>query len=255
MSAYPSSPGIPMSLTRTSGRKSRERLQRLGDRAGRSDLAPGRPQDLRHQIARVPLVLDEQDPDAAERPLLALDGRARCLSRSHRASASTPRATSGQPHDEAGAEARARALRRDRAAVKLDQVAGDREPDPEPALRARRRAVGLAEAVEDVGEELGRHARARVADLDRELALAAGEGDRHAPVRRRELDRVRDEVPDDLLQAVGVARRSGRRPPGAGPRTASRSPCPRPPGASTPSPPRMTADEARRPDRQARACP
>ena len=39
--------------------------------------------------------------------------------------------------------------------MQLDEVADDREPEPEAAVRARRRAVGLAEALEDVGRNSG----------------------------------------------------------------------------------------------------
>ena len=59
----------------------------------------------------------------------------------------------------------ARALGVTGAAVQLDEVADDGEPEPEPAVRRVMVRVGLAEAVEDVGQELGRDALARVADL------------------------------------------------------------------------------------------
>ena len=39
------------------------------------------------------------------------------------------------------------------AAVQLDDVPHDRQPDAQPAVRARAGAVGLAEAVEDVRQE------------------------------------------------------------------------------------------------------
>ena len=72
-------------------------------------------------------------------------------------------------------------------------------------MRTRQRAVGLAEPVEGVLEELGRHALSRIPNLDLERVVAVAERDDHAPARRRELDRVRDQVPDDLLDAVGIA--------------------------------------------------
>ena len=49
-------------------------------------------------------------------------------------------------HHEARALAVAGALRLDAAAVQLDDVPDDRQPEPEPAVRPRARAVGLAEA-------------------------------------------------------------------------------------------------------------
>ena len=72
-------------------------------------------------------------------------------------------------------------------------------------MRTRQRAVGLAEPVEGVLEELGRHALPGVPHLDLERVVAVTERDGHAAARRRELDRVRDQVPDDLLDAVGIA--------------------------------------------------
>ena len=49
-------------------------------------------------------------------------------------------------------------------AVQLDQVAHDGETEPEAAVRARGAAVGLAEALEHVRQELGRDAAARIGD-------------------------------------------------------------------------------------------
>ena len=48
-----------------------------------------------------------------------------------------------------------------RAAVQLHDVPHDREADPQPAVRARAGAVGLAEAVEHVRQEFGVDARCR----------------------------------------------------------------------------------------------
>ena len=104
---------------------------------------------------------------------------------------------------------------RDRAAVQLDEVPHDREPEAEPAVHARGRAVGLPEALEDVRQELGRDALAGVArPTISTCEFTRRERDLHAAALRRELDRVRQQVPDDLLQPVGVAgderRRAGR---------------------------------------------
>ena len=74
-------------------------------------------------------------------------------------------------------------------------------------MRARRRGVGLAEALEDVRQELGRDALARVGDDDLDLRVRrAAARSRTRAAARRELDRVR---------------RAGSTPPAA---AASRSP-------------------------------
>ena len=49
-------------------------------------------------------------------------------------------------------------VRLHRAAVQLDQVLDDRQPQPEAAVAARGRGVRLAEALEHVRQELGRDA-------------------------------------------------------------------------------------------------
>src|SRR5919204_10165 len=77
---------------------------------------------------------------------------------------------------------------------------------PSRSSAERAPAVALAEAVEDVGEEVGVDAGARVRDRHLGLAVRARESHAHAPARGRELDGVREEVPEDLLQALGVAR-------------------------------------------------
>ena len=61
----------------------------------------------------------------------------------------------GEPDAERGAAARSGAVGRDGPAVRLDQMADDREAEPEPAVDAGRRGVRLAEALEDVRGELG----------------------------------------------------------------------------------------------------
>src|SRR5437660_995644 len=58
------------------------------------------------------------------------------------------------------------ALGFDPAAVALDQVPRDRQAETEAPLRLRDGAVGLAEALEDVGQEVGADAHAGVAHGD-----------------------------------------------------------------------------------------
>ena len=76
-------------------------------------------------------------------------------------------------------------------------------PRPRPPKRARGGAVRLTEAVEDVGQQLGRDAAPRVPheDFARRGRARAQLSDRSA--RGRELDGVRQQVPDDLLQTRG----------------------------------------------------
>ena len=48
----------------------------------------------------------------------------------------------------------------------LREFLDQREPDSEPPLGARRRPISLNEQIEDVGNQLGRHADARITNLD-----------------------------------------------------------------------------------------
>ena len=86
-------------------------------------------------------------------------------------------------------------------AVLLDDVLHDREPEPDPLARA---AAHLVELLEDVLEILLRDADALVRhrDLDRDGVLDRLDEDARAA--RRELDRVADEVDENLLHEILV---------------------------------------------------
>ena len=101
--------------------------------------------------------------------------------------------------------AAAGAVRADDAAVEFDELSDDREAEPQAAVRAGGRGVGLAEAIEDVGEELRVDPFAAVDDADLEMGVDAFEQDLHGAVARGELHGVAEQVPEDLLQAIRVA--------------------------------------------------
>src|SRR5580765_5541346 len=110
-----------------------------------------------------------------------------------------------EPDDERRAVVLAVALHDDRSAVQVHQVLDDGETEAEAAESPLATGVFLTKPVEHVRQEFRRDARARVADDDRGVAVGLLEPHFHTPVVRRELDRVRQQVPDDLLQAAGVA--------------------------------------------------
>src|SRR5262245_25671966 len=87
----------------------------------------------------------------------------------------------------------------------LDDVSDDGQADAQAAILARGRAVGLAKPIEDVRQKSGIDAYAGVRERDLDLALDAPEARFDAPAFIRELDGVREQIPDDLLQTVGVA--------------------------------------------------
>ena len=79
-------------------------------------------------------------------------------------------------------------------------------PRPRPPWLRVDAAVGLAEPVEDVGQEIRADAHAVVAHPDLGVAVAGAlQADLDAAAGRGELDGVREQVPDHLLQAVGIA--------------------------------------------------
>src|SRR5439155_9136798 len=84
-------------------------------------------------------------------------------------------------------------------------VPHDGEPEAEAAVRAVRARVRLAEAVEDVGQELGADAPPAVAHLEAHAVAGALDAEDDLAAGVGELDRVREEVGEDLLETVRIA--------------------------------------------------
>src|SRR5688572_18924922 len=110
-----------------------------------------------------------------------------------------------QAHAESGSLAFARARRIYGAAMHFDDVANNRKTEPEAAGFAGRARLRLPEPLEYVREEIGLDSDARVADHDFDVGAYAPEPHLHAAVPRRELHRIRHEVPDHLLQSARIA--------------------------------------------------
>ncbi len=89
--------------------------------------------------------------------------------------------------------------------MQLDDVAHDRQAEPEPAARALQRLVALDEALEDVLEQLARNAVAVVGDRKKRLAATATQFDADVPGGRRELCGVGEQVAHDLGQPHRIA--------------------------------------------------
>ena len=92
-----------------------------------------------------------------------------------------------------------------RSAVQLDEVTHDRQSEPEPAVLPADRAVGLAEPLEDERQKVGGDARAVVGDRQAQAVAGLRQHDVDPAAIRRELDRIDDEIADDLLQPLRVA--------------------------------------------------
>src|SRR5262249_20541256 len=93
----------------------------------------------------------------------------------------------------------------DEAAVHLDDVARDGQAETQAAIPARVRAVSLAEPLEDVRQEERLDADAGIADRDLDLVSGAPQPRLDAPAFVCELDGVREQIPDGLLQTAAVA--------------------------------------------------
>jgi len=87
--------------------------------------------------------------------------------------------------------------------VELDEVADDREAETQAAERPRDGSIGLPEALEEVGEEFGPDALARVANRQLEVGVHALEHDVDAPALGGELDRVGEEIPHHCCSRSG----------------------------------------------------
>ena len=106
----------------------------------------------------------------------------------------------GDRHGERRAIPEAGALHLHRASVQLHQPADERKADPEAALGVILGAGNLDEGVEERRQRLGRDADAAVANTDFQLAVPLARGQIHAAAIRRVLDRVGEQVAEDLLQ-------------------------------------------------------
>ena len=109
------------------------------------------------------------------------------------------------------------ALDPDPAAHHADQTPRDGQPQPRPAVAARRGGVGLLEGLEYERLLFRGDPDPRVRDRDVKLhrigrlSLGAHPNDDRAPLR--ELERIPDQVQDDLAQAAGIPdERVGRVP-------------------------------------------
>src|SRR6185369_17560175 len=97
------------------------------------------------------------------------------------------------------------ATNRDASAMQLDEPLRDREPDAEAALRAIERLIALHEQIEDVRQDLRIDADALIAHANLHDALDPRQTDLNAPLVRRELRCIRQQVADHLREPVRIA--------------------------------------------------
>src|SRR5262249_50823552 len=96
------------------------------------------------------------------------------------------------------------AASRDAPSVRLHDRLRDVEPEPRPRDLAVERALGTEEALEEMLTVAVGDPDPVILDLDRDLAVPTRHGQVDRPRLGAELDRVRDEVVDDLGEPAAV---------------------------------------------------
>src|SRR5262245_32454358 len=81
----------------------------------------------------------------------------------------------------------------------------DRKAEAQAAVLARGTAISLPEAIEDVGQKFRLDADAGVPHLDFDRITFCSAADVDASALRCELDGVRDDVGQDLMQSLRIA--------------------------------------------------
>ena len=210
ISCRPSIPGMPMSATMHVGQSARRIASSASGAESRSyDRRAGTFQNRPQQVQRVEFVVDRQHADAVQaRNVLELRAPAiglRLLARGRLAAPPRARSSAAASRVNVAPWPAPLAGRRHRAAVQLGQLLRDREPEAEAAMLARERRVGLPEPLEDERQELRRDAAPVSLTVISTCEFDARETQLHPAAARRELDRVRQQVPDDLLQPIRIA--------------------------------------------------
>ena len=126
----------------------------------------------------------------------------------------------GQRDGERRSLAFAGALGADAAAVHLDELLDDGQPQAEPGVPPRGRSVGLAEAVEDVGQEFGLDADAGVDDADLDMRVDPLQQDLDLPPLGVNLTALASRFQTTCCRRAAIAgdrsRRGNRAPCGCG---------------------------------------
>src|SRR4051812_19010730 len=89
--------------------------------------------------------------------------------------------------------------------MQVNQVTDDRQAQTETALRTRRRAVGLPEAIKNVGNKFWWNADAGISHRDGEVRILMVNLHRDRAAFGCEFDGVAEKIPEDLLQTIWIA--------------------------------------------------
>ena len=89
--------------------------------------------------------------------------------------------------------------------MRLDDLLGDRQPEPGPRRALVADPIGVEERIEHLLRLVGEHPLALIVDLEIEPRRVARHAQQHVASVRAELDCVVDQIPDRLLQLALVA--------------------------------------------------
>ena len=167
---------------------------------GFAHLVPGQLQQRTEAIACIGVVLDRQHAPTNGFGRRELRGFHRGMGRrgerqADREDTATPRSVTGHV---------------DLPAVQIGQAAHERQADAHSSLRPIRLAVPLDEEIEDPGHQLRGNTDAGVLDPEDALVSLRSRDHPDAASRRRVLERVQEQVHDDLLQPCRVGVDPGR---------------------------------------------
>src|SRR5215510_10386584 len=95
-------------------------------------------------------------------------------------------------------------FRANHTAVYFHEVTRNCETKSEPAMLARRRTVSLAKSIENVRQKLLVYSLAGIRNTDFNDARALRHLHKNAPAVLRKLHRIRQQIPNHLLQTVCV---------------------------------------------------
>jgi hypothetical protein len=157
-------------------------------------------QQRRQELSGVAFIVNDQNRQAGKR-------RAAFLNRVAAGSQRPSNGVDGKVDGECGTETFALAFDGDGATVRLRQVADDRQPQSKAAMFPGMGTVRLPESLECMREEFASHSHARVAHVDRDAGAFIDRThlDLDAAARWSELHRVRQQVPENLPEPIGVA--------------------------------------------------
>src|SRR6185369_2221711 len=99
----------------------------------------------------------------------------------------------------------AQALSLDRSTMYFDEMPRDRQPESKTTMLSRRRAVSLSETFKNVRQKLRTDSLTGVRNANLNSRSHLRDFHAHAPAALRKLHCIRQQVPNHLLQPVGVS--------------------------------------------------